>query len=151
MSVFLTPEGQPFYGGTYFPPTPRYGMPSFAQVLLSIADAWQNRREELVKGGQQLVNAIERQMAVGGGRETPNVRRETLDAAFQNIARDFDEMHGGWGRSPKFPQLMLLEFLLRRHLPRVNLEPWRWSLRLWCDGPWRNVRSTRRRVPSLLC
>jgi hypothetical protein len=51
MSVFLTPEGQPFYGGTYFPPKPRYGMPSFTDVLLGIADAWQNRRQELVESG----------------------------------------------------------------------------------------------------
>ncbi|MBU0702553.1 MAG: DUF255 domain-containing protein, partial [Chloroflexi bacterium] len=115
MSVFLTPDGQPFYGGTYFPPTPRYGMPSFVQVLLSVADAWRSRRQELVEGGQQLVNAIERQMAVSGERETSNVKRETLDVAFENLDRDFDEAHGGWGSAPKFPQPMVLEFLLRYH------------------------------------
>ena len=115
MSVFLTPDGWPFYGGTYFPPAPRYGMPSFADVLLSVADAWQNRRQELVEGSQRLVHAIEWQMAVSGESETSNVRRETLDSAFENLDRDFDELHGGWGAAPKFPQPMVLEFLLRYH------------------------------------
>ena len=115
MSVFLTPDGQPFYGGTYFPPTPRYGMPSFTQVLLSVAEAWRNRRQELVEGGQQVANLIERQMAVSGERETSNVERETLAAAFENLDQNFDEVHGGWGTAPKFPQPMVLEFLLRYH------------------------------------
>ncbi|MDY6874818.1 MAG: thioredoxin domain-containing protein [Chloroflexota bacterium] len=115
MSVFLTPDGQPFYGGTYFPPMPRYGMPSFAQVLLSVADAWRNRRQELVEGGRQLVNAIERQMAATGGVEGEDVKRETLDTAFESLKRGFDEIHGGWGAAPKFPQPMVLEFLLRYH------------------------------------
>jgi len=115
MSVFLTPDGQPFYGGTYFPPAPRYGSPAFAQVLVSVADAWQNRRQELLAGGQQLVNAIERQMAVVRGVKRKDVNRETLDAAFENLNRGFDEVHGGWGGAPKFPQPMVLEFLLRYH------------------------------------
>jgi len=115
MSVFLTPDGRPFYGGTYFPPTPRYGMPSFTQVLLSVADAWQNRRQELLTGGQQLVNAIEQQMAVAEDVKREGVKRETLDTAFENLDRDFDELHGGWGAAPKFPQPMVLEFLLRYH------------------------------------
>ena len=123
MSVFLTPDGQPFYGGTYFPPMPRYGMPSFTQVLLNVADAWQNRRQELVEGGQQLVNAIERQMAAAEGVKREGVKRETLDIAFESLnwfdrahhRRGFDEMHGGWGGAPKFPQPMVLEFLLRYH------------------------------------
>ncbi len=123
MSVFLTPDGQPFYGGTYFPPMPRYGMPSFTQVLLNVADAWQNRRQELVEGGQQLVNAIERQMAAAEGVKREGVKRETLDIAFESLnwfdrahhRRGFDEVHGGWGGAPKFPQPMVLEFLLRYH------------------------------------
>jgi len=114
MSVFLTPSGQPFYGGTYFPPQQRYGMPSFTQVLASVSDAWQNRRQELVTGSRQLVNAIERQMAVSGGPEL-DVQSETLHAAFRSLDRDFDEVRGGWGTAPKFPQPMVLEFLLRYH------------------------------------
>jgi uncharacterized protein YyaL (SSP411 family) len=116
MSVFLTPDGQPFYGGTYFPPAPRPfgGMPSFTQVLLSITDAWQNRREELLKGGERVTAAVEQQMMVPGTKRE-DVRRETLDAAFESLQRDFDEIHGGWGDAPKFPQPMTLEFLLRYH------------------------------------
>jgi uncharacterized protein YyaL (SSP411 family) len=115
MSVFLTPDGQPFYGGTYFPPEARYGMPSFADVLLAVADAWQNRRQEMVEGGERLAAAIERQMAVVGGAGGEEFKRETLDTAFQDLVQGFDSVHGGWGAAPKFPQPMALEFLLRYH------------------------------------
>jgi uncharacterized protein YyaL (SSP411 family) len=113
MSVFLTPDGHPFYGGTYFPPTARYGMPSFTDVLLSVADAWQNRREESVAGGRRLAAAIERQSMTDKDGTQQSVTRETLKAAFQNLWRRFDHSHGGWGDAPKFPQPMVLEFLLR--------------------------------------
>jgi uncharacterized protein YyaL (SSP411 family) len=115
MSVFLTPEGLPFYGGTYFPPTPRYGIPSFTNVLLAVNDAWQNRRQELLESSQQLASAIERQMAVSEPGEEEACRPETLASAFQNIQRSFDHTHGGWGNAPKFPQPMTLDFLLRHH------------------------------------
>ncbi len=114
MSVFLTPEGVPFYGGTYFPPTPRYGMSAFPQVLAALADAWKNRRGELLAGGQRLLAALEQQSAApeGGGGE---LRRETLASACDNLRQQFDELEGGWGDAPKFPQPMALEFLLRYH------------------------------------
>ncbi len=115
MSMFLTPEGIPFYGGTYFPPTPRYGGPAFTDVLLVVADAWQNRRQELLEDGQQLVNAIERQVTALQSAKREDVKRETLDSAFEGIARGFDHRYGGWGDAPKFPQPMTLEFLLRYH------------------------------------
>jgi len=115
MSVFLTPEGQPFYGGTYFPPKRRYGMPSFTDVLLAVADAWQNRRQELVEGGKRLVEAVERQSAVREDVKREDVKRETLESAFENLWQRFDRTHGGWGDAPKFPQPMALEFLLRYH------------------------------------
>ncbi len=115
MSVFLTPDGEPFYGGTYFPPRSRYGMPAFADVLLAVADAWRNRREELVAGGRQLVDAVARQMTVGDKPQASDVKRETLETAFENISRAFDQVRGGWGDAPKFPQPMALEFLLRYH------------------------------------
>ena len=115
MSVFLTPDGRPFYGGTYFPPTPRYGMPAFMDVLLAVADAWQNRRRELLDGSRQLVAAIEQQMAMSDSVKREDVKRETLDAAFDSLLRGFDWVHGGWGGAPKFPQPMTLEFLLRYH------------------------------------
>jgi len=117
MSVFLTPEGHPFYGGTYFPPSPRYGMPSFTQVLDAIIDAWQKRRSELVASGQKLVTAIERQSQVDTqsafGRKELNP--DTLRSAFRALQQSFDQEHGGWGQAPKFPQPMALEFLLRYH------------------------------------
>jgi len=115
MSVFLTPEGQPFYGGTYFPPTPRYGNPAFIDVLKAVNDAWQNRRQELLEGGKQLVAAVERQMMVAENAKRTDLDQETLEVAFQNIARGFDRTHGGWGDAPKFPQPMTLELLLRTH------------------------------------
>jgi uncharacterized protein YyaL (SSP411 family) len=113
MSVFLTPDGKPFYGGTYFPPEPRYGMPSFQQVLVTVADAWENRREELLTGSERVVRSIERQMAVRGAGQ--KLERATLEQAAHRLRRDFDEVHGGWGGAPKFPQPMALEFLLRQH------------------------------------
>jgi uncharacterized protein YyaL (SSP411 family) len=115
MSVFLTPEGQPFYGGTYFPPTPRYGMPSFPQVLAAVADGWQNRRQELVVSGQRLVAALEQQSAIREDVKREGLKPETVEAAFQNLSKRFDRVHGGWGNAPKFPQPMALEFLLRYH------------------------------------
>jgi uncharacterized protein YyaL (SSP411 family) len=115
MSVFLTPEGQPFYGGTYFPPEQRYGMPTFADVLLAVADAWHNRRAELVEGGARLVEAIRRQNVARESAACENAGREPLEAAVENLWRAFDSAHGGFGDAPKFPQPMALEFLLRYH------------------------------------
>jgi uncharacterized protein YyaL (SSP411 family) len=127
MSVFLTPEGQPFYGGTYFPPTPRYGMPSFSQVLTAVADGWQNRRQELIVSGQRLVAALEQQNTIGGSvgdgstelaevlGPTEDLNPATVESAFRYLLKRFDRVHGGWGDGPKFPQPMALEFLLRYH------------------------------------
>ena len=116
MSVFLASDGKPFYGGTYFPPTSRYGMPSFKQVLLSIANGWQDRRQELIAGSRRLVATIKQQVAVPEGVECEDVTHETLGAAVENLLQGFDDIHGGWGGAPKFPQPMTLEFLLRYHL-----------------------------------
>ncbi len=113
MSVFLTPEGYPFYGGTYFPPTPRYGMPSFKQVLLAIAEAWRTRRPDLLEQGQKLAEYIAR-----SGQLQPQdepLSTEILEAAVQRLHLDFDERHGGFGDRPKFPQPMVLDFLLTQY------------------------------------
>ena len=117
MSVFLTPEGHPFYGGTYFPPQPRYGMPSFTQVLDAIIDAWQDRREELLAAGQKLIAAIQRQGQVDTGSPVPHnaLSEDTLHSAFRALQQSFDKVNGGWGQAPKFPQPMVIEFLLRYH------------------------------------
>jgi uncharacterized protein YyaL (SSP411 family) len=115
MSVFLTADGHPFYGGTYFPPQPRYGMASFTQVLQAIVDAWENRRQELISSGQRLVQAIERQSQVEPHFKGKGLSHDTLYSAFHALQQRFDRAHGGWGEAPKFPQPMTLEFLLRYH------------------------------------
>ena len=115
MSVFLTPEGHPFYGGTYFPPQPRYGMPSFTDVLTAVADAWDNRRDELVSGGERLVAAIEQQMSANVVSDNKDCSPEVLNISVSQLADRFDDVNGGWGGAPKFPQPMVLEFLLRYH------------------------------------
>lgn len=115
MSVFVTPDGKPFYGGTYYPPTSRYGMPAFADVLLAVHDAWRNRRQDLVTGSERVAAAIEQQSVMRGGGQPDALRPETVEEAFRNLRQDFDWTHGGWGKGPKFPQPMALEFLLRYH------------------------------------
>jgi hypothetical protein len=113
MSAFLTPDGKPFYAGTYFPPQPRHGLPSFRQVLRTIAEAWQNRRDDLLEGSDRVVASVERQMTLTAPEEDLDPR--TLTRAFRSLHRDFDDAHGGWDGAPKFPQPMVIEFLLRFH------------------------------------
>ena len=120
MSVFLSPDGTPFYGGTYFPPQPRYGMPSFSQVLFAVQDAWQNRRQELMASGQQLVSAIKNQNELNIPNQTAELSQATLNTAFQTLQTSFDSRNGGWGKAPKFPQPMILEFLLRYDRSKAN-------------------------------
>jgi uncharacterized protein YyaL (SSP411 family) len=112
MSVFVTPDGKPFYGGTYYPPEPRYGMPAFADVLLAVHDAWRTRRHDLLTGSERVAAAIEQQSAMRSGDQRDALRPETIEEAFRNLRQDFDWTHGGWGKGPKFPQPMALEFLL---------------------------------------
>ncbi len=114
MSVFLTPDGVPFYGGTYFPPTPRHGMPAFQQVLLGVHEAWKNRREQALESGESVLAYLRQSESLGqlpGGGLSP----ETLAAAAQSAWSQFDWRNYGWGQAPKFPQPMLVEFLLRAH------------------------------------
>ncbi len=130
MSVFLTPEGRPFYGGTYFPDTPRHGMPSFRQVLDGVRAAWTTQRSEVEQAGVRLVDALVESQAIGvGGRAAGVPPRETLEAAAAAVAGSFDPVHGGWGRAPKFPQPMTIEFLLRRHVAGGDPEPLEVALR----------------------
>ncbi|HSL32612.1 MAG TPA: thioredoxin domain-containing protein [Candidatus Limnocylindrales bacterium] len=112
MSVFLTPDGRPFYGGTYFPPRPAHGMPAFRQVLAGVARAWRDERLEVLAAGTRLVDAL-----AEGGRAASaagSATRELLDAATAAIEAGFDARNGGWGSAPKFPQPMSIEYLLRR-------------------------------------
>jgi uncharacterized protein len=114
MSVFLTPDGKPFYGGTYFPPTPRYGMPSFREVLRAVSEAWRGRRADLLKSSENIVAHLAQASEFADTAERSPLAIDTLVKATQNIARTYDRTRGGWGSAPKFPQPMTLEFLLRR-------------------------------------
>ena len=130
MSVFLTPEGRPFYGGTYFPDTPRHGMPSFRQVLEGVRQAWTTQRTDVERSGARLVEAlVEAQSPGSGGAATGLPAREVLDGALAGIVASFDRVHGGWGRAPKFPQPMTIEFLLRRHAATGDETPLEVALR----------------------
>jgi len=112
MSVFLTPDGKPFYGGTYFPNTRRYNMPAFKDVLNAIATAWKTRRDELIDSGARLVQALD-QVDLGSGDAPLNP--DVIDQAVAQMQGAFDWDEGGWGGAPKFPQPMALEFLMRVH------------------------------------
>jgi uncharacterized protein len=113
MTVFLTPDGAPFYFGTYFPPTPRPGMPSFRQVLEGVAAAWRDRRGEVGEVAQRLVSSLSGQSLAYDGPHPPDPA--DLHAALRELSRGFDDAHGGFGGAPKFPPSMVLEFLLRHH------------------------------------
>ncbi len=113
MSIFLTPAGEPFYGGTYFPPVERYGTPSFRRVLQSIIRTWEERPDQVQRTAAAMRQrlAYSAQLKPQPGDLTP----ELLDAAFDSIARLYDYEEGGFGSRPKFPQAMILIFLLRQH------------------------------------
>ncbi|MBW6468880.1 MAG: thioredoxin domain-containing protein [Coriobacteriia bacterium] len=116
MSVFLTPAGEPFYAGTYFPATGRQGMVSFREVLDQLAGLWETQRDEVLSAAARLtadIRSARDALASSGGGELPGA--ETLHDAATRLAYEFDEDDGGWGGPPKFPQPMVVEFLLRRY------------------------------------
>jgi uncharacterized protein YyaL (SSP411 family) len=112
MTVFTTPDGKPFYCGTYFPPRPAHGMPAFRQVLAAVSDAWVNRRVDLEAAGGKIVDAISSRLELG---DPAPLSGDLLDRAAAALASNYDEQWGGFGGAPKFPPSMLLEFLLRHH------------------------------------
>jgi len=113
MSVFLTPELQPFYGGTYFPPTQKMGMPGFDQILLGVADAWRNRRAQVVEQAAELTQHLQQAAAPAGRGEREELSEQLILAAATGLERSFDHRHGGFGGAPKFPHPMDLRLLLR--------------------------------------
>src|SRR4051812_7678333 len=117
MTVFTTPDGKPFYCGTYFPPRPAHGMPAFRQVLAAVADAWANRRAELESAGAKIVQAISSGLDLGAPAP---LSADVLDAAVRALSGTYDETAAGFGGAPKFPPSMLLEFLLRNHARTGN-------------------------------
>ena len=118
MTVFLTPAGEPFYAGTYFPPEPRHGMPSFPQLLDAIAHAWRTQRDDIGAQARKLVEAIGHSSRIEPSDEL--LTATLLDEAETLIARTFDRVNGGFGRAPKFPPASVLEFLLRRDSPQAR-------------------------------
>jgi uncharacterized protein len=112
MTVFLTPAGEPFYGGTYYPPEPRHGLPSFRQLLDSIAEAWRDRRDDVSRAAAQLVEAVRHSAELRPS--TDPLTEAVLSAAARNLGATFEPTYGGWGQAPKFPNAPTLEFLLRR-------------------------------------
>ncbi len=115
MTVFLTPEGEPFYGGTYFPPEPRHGMPAFRTVLESIATAYDQRRGDVAKNAAVLRERLQSGLQFAGQRGDDVLGAAALDTAMDRLAKEFDWVHGGFGGAPKFPQPMTLDFLLRQY------------------------------------
>ena len=113
MSVFLTPDGRPFYGGTYFPPARRHNMPAFSEILLALADKWSNDRDSLLEIGNELTDRIAAAPALRAGNN--ELDPQQFDRAAESLFRGYDWTHGGWGQAPKFPQPMAIEFLLRRY------------------------------------
>ncbi|HKP70429.1 MAG TPA: thioredoxin domain-containing protein, partial [Pyrinomonadaceae bacterium] len=135
MNVFLTPDKRPFFGGTYFPPAPRYGMPSWQQILTSIAEAWRDRRDELTHSANDILGELRRVSISGMPQSTLSM--EILDTTFQSFVRSFDRTNGGFGGAPKFPPSMSLEFLLRYWSRTGNeeaLEMVRFTARKMAEG-----------------
>src|SRR5829696_8480577 len=112
MTVFVTPDGEPFYGGTYYPPEPRHGLPSFRQVLVAVAEAYRARRGDVGRTAAQLVDHI-RSASVARPSNDP-LTESLLGGAVRSLRSSFDPAWGGWGRAPKFPAASVLELLLRR-------------------------------------
>ena len=111
LTAFLTPDGKPFYGGTYFPPEDQMNMPGFPRVLQAIADAYRSRRDEVVRAAGDLANSIQAAATPQSG--TGGLSEEVPTQAYEALASRYDSQHGGFGAEPKFPQPMPLDFLLR--------------------------------------
>ncbi len=117
MTVFLTPDGRPFYGGTYYPPVPRHGMPAFPQLLVALAEAWADKREEIERSAGEITTHLS-QIAMAGGGDEGVLTTDLFDQALNGLLRTYDNKLGGFGHAPKFPPSMTLEFLLRMHVQR---------------------------------
>ena len=111
MSMFLTPDAVPFYGGTYFPPSDRHGMPGFTRVLLHVSSAYRERRKEVLEASEEVRQALGKQLRVQRSDASPG--RDALDRAAARMASNYDSVHGGFGGAPKFPPSMSLDFLMQ--------------------------------------
>jgi uncharacterized protein YyaL (SSP411 family) len=113
LTVFLTPDGRPFFGGTYFPPEDRFGMAGFTRVLGAVTDAYRNRRAEVEQAIGKITAVLTAEIESGSTNEPLVV--DTLGQAYMKLKQDFDQKNAGFGPAPKFPQPLTLEFLLRHH------------------------------------
>src|SRR6266571_7072845 len=111
MTMFLMPDGSPFYGGTYFPPDDRHGLPSFRKVLQTVRDAYAERRDGVAQSAEQLRQIYETNLA--RSRSSGRLTREMLDTVYRSLAQRYNARNGGFGGAPKFPATMVLDFLLR--------------------------------------
>ena len=123
MTVFLTPEGKPFYGGTYFPPQDMYGRPGFPRILEAVAQAWQHQRTDIEAQGTEIVAHLDDGNDFARHLPDTVLTLQLLDNAFDKLAESFDRTHGGFGNAPKFPQPANLDFLLRYHKRTKRAEP----------------------------
>jgi uncharacterized protein YyaL (SSP411 family) len=120
LNVFLTPDQQPFYAGTYFPPEPRHGMPSWPMVVEAVSDTWGRRRDDVIRQGQQLVQSLGATARLEPSAEP--IRNELLVDAVAALGKMFDPANGGWGGAPKFPPASTIELLLARGEREMSLE-----------------------------
>jgi uncharacterized protein len=119
LNAFLTPDEAPFYVGTYFPPEPAHGRPSWRMVLLAVADAWDRRREEVRRQAGQVVQALGASARLQPSADS--IRDESLREAIAGLGGTYDRSRGGWGGAPKFPQASVIEFLLMRREREMSL------------------------------
>ncbi len=113
MSVFLTPDLKPFYGGTYWPPHNSRGMPGFDQILAAVGDAWKNRRDQALTAADQLTAELQKVGDIGDAGDVSALNVGLIDAAVAQLRRSFDNTYGGFGQAPKFPHPMDLQLLVR--------------------------------------
>jgi uncharacterized protein len=120
LNAFLTPDGVPFWAGTYFPPEPRHGMPAWRDVLRALADAWSSQRAEIDAAAGRILPRL----AGAAALEAPEgeISAGVFDAAVSSLRRAFDGVNGGWGGAPKFPAASVIEFLLARREPEMPLQ-----------------------------
>ena len=145
MTVFLTPAGLPFYGGTYFPPQDRYNMPGFPRVLISVAEAYRERQDDIQETSVSILNELRRLNSTNEANEP--IGKEVLDAAYVGIVRTYDSLHGGFGGAPKFPPAMTLgAYCAAISVPEEEALDIVGHTRAMADG---GIRSTGRWPPSL--
>ena len=141
LNTFLTPEQAPFYAGTYFPPEPRHGLPSWRMVLLAIADAWQQRQADIREQGGRFIQSLGATARLEPSPEP--MREDVLQGALAALQQTYDRTNGGWGGAPKFPQSSTIELLLTRGEREMSLA------HAAGDGPWRDLRPGRGRLLTL--